>query len=330
MILTNYDAIETLRSVDQLQGFRYYLRANVDEGSLFSNPLRPLDNPDETPSAVLKWFGEKLVLVDFGDKRYGGDLIKIAQLVSPKAIDYRQAIEKIIIDSKEFNRSDFQNIYVPRTPMFIPIEYKVQPYTNFDKEWWGKRGIEINTLWNGMVRSCEKFRVGSNKYWSEYSEENPIYAYLNYRPEIVKIYRPLANKMNKFRWNGNTDDVMLALEGWDEYVRGDSLVIIKSRKDRLYLKQRGVKVLATPSEGMIPKKQWMDSLQIRFKRIIVFYDRDRMGVTSVRQIWQKPYKCDFFFIPKEFSGKDITGFHEKYGEKITNEIIISKLNGHHN
>lgn len=328
LILPQYDPIKLLNSIDQVAGFSYYLGFPIEIGEFFSNPLRAETNPDTNPSGILVEFPDKVMMLDKGDGQFNCDLIGLVMKITGQ--NFQQAVKTITNDSPTFTDASFKRTVsiTPKEKTQFDIQFKT--YSLEDIKYWESQGINLNTVWCGRVRAARRFRLVTSTnpgHWREYSKSNPIYIYLTAIEGIYKIYRPFADKKEKFLYNGHSNDIRLVFEGWEELPEtGELVVICKSRKDRLFLKQRGFITLNIQGEDLIPPEEYVKELQRRFKRVVIFFDRDRTGVRSAYHRWYRPYKVECFFIPKYFKGKDTTGFYKQYGEEITNKIIINKLN----
>lgn len=300
--------------IDQLYAFQFYLNKNIKEKEMFSNPFRK----DRTPSANLIWKGEELVMVDFGDQNWNGNIIQIISKV--KDCSFKDAIGIILKDCGR--RQPLKIIKNESKKDKKTIEIVTQPFTKTDYLYWNERGINISTCLKNKIYSCEYVKLISKgkTYELFYSEDNPIYAYSNFPESIYKIYRPHERKEYKFLFNGGKE-----VQGLDNLNSSRSnIVICKSWKDAVLLKQFGINSICLQSEGDTSIDYLIEILErIGFSKITIFYDRDKQGVTSTRKIVKK-YNINWFFInQKKWKVKDISDFYKKYGIEKTFNFIKS-------
>lgn len=306
--LLTYKLSDLYNNIDQHKAFEWYLQIPVRIGRAFNNPLRE----DNVASASLVWKGKVLVMVDFANSLYSGDMLRI--VMNNEKIGYKEAYKKIwrvLMNNKEYARTvEVKTIDKEVTLIFT----KPREWNESDLKYFSDQGIDI-TL-EKDVSACSAVRIGERVYYDDH-----MYAY-DCSDGIYEIYRPFAARGDKFRYNGHRRLIF----GWNELPdNGDLLIITKSKKDRIFLKQRGYTAICKTGEGVTWEEHIIKALQTRFKRIVAFYDRDAQGMRNVRSLWKK-YKTDFFFINKKWGVKDITDFYKKYGQEQTKQLL-QWLNG---
>jgi 5S rRNA maturation endonuclease (ribonuclease M5) len=183
-----------------------------------------------------------------------------------------------------------------------------------DLAYWGQFGITREILEKYKVNAISKmFSDGVLK--QVYSEDNPMYSYRVFNS--FKIYKPLANKSDKWRGNLERNDI----QGFEQLNKtGDLLVITKALKDVMTLRSFGINAIAPPSESSILEEAPIESCRRRFSKIIMLYDRDKTGMLFTRKIAKK-FNLDFVFINKKYEAKDISDFVKKYGRQSGKELL---------
>jgi hypothetical protein len=102
---------------------------------------------------------------------------------------------------------------------------------------------------------------------------NPTYRYKE--KEKIKIYRPFANRKEKFRNNYYGG----LLEGWNQLPsQGEYCIITKSRKDVMTLYSLGIPSVGVRSETTLISANALNLLKNRFKYIISYMDNDTTGL----------------------------------------------------
>ena len=82
----------------------------------------------------------------------------------------------------------------------------------------------------------------------------------------------------------------------------------------------GYNAIAPASESVLIPEIVVNNVKKRFKRIIIFYDRDKTGIEFTRKLTRK-YNLDFFIINKRYKTKDISDFVKNFGSKEASELI---------
>ena len=146
-----------------------------------------------------------------------------------------------------------------------------------------------------------------------------MYAYKVFNK--FKIYRPLSDK--SIKWRGNLGS--LDIQGFEQLPeKGNLLIITKSLKDVMVLYELGYNSIAPASESTVIPEIAMGNIKKRFKKIVVFYDRDATGMKFARKMVNQ-YNLDFMFIDKKHETKDISDFVKKFGIKKAKLFMKSKL-----
>lgn len=346
--IKNYSPDLLLKNIDQHKAFNYYLGHQYPVEKTFCNPLRPSSNPDNNPSGMLKWYNSRLMLIDFGDSTFNMDLIKLVMMT--KLLDFKSAVLEIYQNRDKFKAtSDINNLSIPfknpeESNKRFKFEIVYRPFEITDINYFENQGLNINHIYSfGKIKAADRYRmitesqgVLNQSVWVHNTKYNPIYVFETDVKDIFKIYRPFESKDNKFRYNGKATDYYAEIEGLrDIPSTGNYIIVTKSRKERLFLTYRGFTAINTQGEGRKISVNFMESVLNRFKKSIIFYDRDKEGMLSVKNYWRKNFNSDFYFIPEEIVGKDLTGvFHDQVvnrhktmaeTNKFINEKILFKL-----
>lgn len=264
-------------------------------GFIYNSPFRKDKNPSFGIFRSKKT--GKLLFKDHGNGECG-DVIKFVELYTG-ITNYNDLLNQIVKDMQITNNTVLHSNKEVEKSTETVIGVVRQDWTDIDKQYWSQFGISLKTL--------KKFGVSSIKYYlcdgvvkGVYKENNPMYAYKVY--DRFKIYRPLADKYTKWRNNLTEYDIQ-GLEQLPE--KGELLIITKSLKDVMCLKEMGYNAISPSSESTFIPDKVLEELKCRFKNIIVIYDRDKAGCKNLRKI-TTTYRLKPLLIHKSFKAKDIS------------------------
>lgn len=263
-------------------------------GFIYNSPFREDKNPSFGIFRSRK--SGKLLFKDHGNGECG-DVIKFVELYTGLT-NYNDILNRIITDMSITNNTKLKSIKQYESKDTV-IGIVRQDWTDVDKQYWSQFGITKETL--------IKFNVSSIKYYlcdgivkGIYKDNNPMYAYKVY--DHFKIYRPLADKYTKWRNNLAPYDI----QGYEQLPeKGDLLIITKSLKDVMCLYEMGYTAISPSSESTFLTPDIIDALKLRFKRILICFDRDISGVKNMRKISLKT-GLKGFLVHKKWKAKDIS------------------------
>lgn len=264
-------------------------------GYIYNSPFRQDKNPSFGIFRSKKT--GKLLFKDHGNGLCG-DVIKFVQEFTG-ITNYNDLLNQIVKDLNIKNNTVLKSTKEQEKSEETVIGVVRQDFTDTDKKYWEQFGITTDTL--------KKYNVSSIKYYlcngivkGIYKEENPMFAYKVY--DRFKIYRPLGDKFTKWRNNLTEYDI----QGYEQLPEsGDLLVITKSMKDVMCLREMGYNAISPSSESTFIPDKVLEVLKKRFKHILLCFDRDTPGVKSMRKISLKT-GLNGFLVHKKFKSKDIS------------------------
>jgi len=303
-----------LKRVSEQDIFTKYV-GDFKLGSIYNSPLRKDKNPSFGIFVSNKT--GNLLYKDLAADECG-DVFKFVKKLKGLST-YEETIKEIISDLNILNMEAQKlssNRRLVQTESKISITRK--PFTKIELEYWQRFAVTKSILDLFKVNSISKFFVnGLLKDTS--TTERPMFAYKVFNK--FKIYKPLDPKTTK--WRGNLS--YLDIQGFEQLPEtGDLLVITKSLKDVMTLYSMGYTAVAPSSEGIMIPQVVINNLKSRFKRILIFYDRDKTGMTFARKL-SKTYSLNGFFINKKHKTKDISDFTAKYGINKSIELMKELL-----
>jgi DNA primase len=282
-------------------------------GFIYNSPFREDKNPSFGIFRSRK--SGKLLFKDHGNGECG-DVIKFVELYTGLT-NYNDILNRIVTDMSITNNTKLKSTkqYESKDTVIGVVR---QDWTDVDKQYWSQFGITKETL--------TKFNVSSIKYYlcdgivkGIYKDNNPMYAYKVY--DHFKIYRPLADKYTKWRNNLAPYDI----QGYEQLPeKGDLLIITKSLKDVMCLYEMGYTAISPASESTFLTPDVIDALKLRFKRILICFDRDNPGVKNMRKISLKT-GLNGFLVHKKFQSKDISDAIKNNGFEVIRNWLKETL-----
>ena len=158
-----------------------------------------------------------------------------------------------------------------------PYSFEIQPFDDGLLNYWAHYGIHEDTLRLFRVRSLKQYESVSaegKKFELYSSPTEPIFAYIG--NGYVKIYRPHSPKIH-FLYGGRMPATYCF--GMEQIpAKGDMLFITGGEKDVLSLYAHGFNAICFNSETAQIPTNIIESLQLRFRHVILLYDADETGV----------------------------------------------------
>jgi DNA primase len=89
----------------------------------------------------------------------------------------------------------------------------------------------------------------------------------------------------------------------------------------MVLYEYGIPAIAPCSENEFLSEVQYKKIKSRFKHIIVNFDNDKAGISSMRKLKKQYPELDFAFLPIHGGDKDISDFRKAHGHRKTLELI---------
>lgn len=301
--------------LSDLDIYSYYAKQKVTPNVAISSPFRSDTNPSWS---VFRSNGDGYMYKDFATGE-SGNVVKFVQTL--EGVSYKAALDKIWHDLILIKQP--KRLTVKAESEVIGggnkiIEIKRKNFTKTDDSYWGQYGITRDILKEFNVYPINYFWVDGIQQ-GLYSEKEPMYAYKIFSK--FKIYRPLSSKKDKWRTNCSNFDI----QGWEQLpLSGETLIITKSLKDVMALKAIGYNAIAPHSECDTIPKTVIDTLRLRFQRILVFYDNDEPGIAGAKKVAEK-HNLRYFNIPPGDS-KDISDYIKDNSVEAAQTLLDNLIN----
>lgn len=266
---------------------------------------------------------------DHGDTAYSGDCFWFVATLRGLNLktDFPEVLQTIVEELRLYSLYDSENratcssfhVEIPTKPKTDinpkeegrPYDFEILPFDENLLNYWAHYGIDEDTLRLFRVRSLKRYESVSaegKKFEIFSSPTDPIFAYLG--NGYVKIYRPHSTKV-RFLYGGRMPATYCF--GMEQIPsKGDILFITGGEKDVLSLYAHGFNAICFNSETTLIPQSIIESLQLRFRHIILLYDVDETGVREARRQVEYLEKYKVLNLSLPLSGtkseKDISDF----------------------
>lgn len=204
---------------------------------------------------------------------------------------------------------------------------QTQPFTETDLEFWGKYGINQDTLERYGVSSLASFSSYSRKgnpYQLHYKSTEPMYCYQ--LGDSVKIYRP-QSKVRFLNAGVRSRDYLF---GYAQLpTKGEYVLLTGGEKDVLSLASHGFSAFCLNSETAYLSQTLLQGLSDRFDAVGVLYDMDETGIRQSQKIIEdNPDIPNLFRVDLPLSGskseKDVSDYFSQGGIATALQDIVMR------
>jgi hypothetical protein len=284
---------------------------------------------EKNPSFIIGYRGGALRYVDFGDSsKKGGCFDFIMMLFN---ISLREALLMIDRDfdlgivcgssTKNYERivSDYaQPTATSKREFFIQV--KTRKFTHEELAYWNGYYQDVDDLRANNVYSIDTVYLNKQKFPIKDTELRFGYLYEGH----WKIYRPFADKKNK--WMPNNVPITM-MDGLEDIKDCDVAFINKSKKDYMVMKKVFPCCCAVQNEGMgCFSEENIEYLKENSDRQILSFDADEVGVKN-SQLITKKFDFEYCNVPKLYLGeglKDWADLARVHGLKTIEKYLTQK------
>lgn len=296
----------------------YYKDFNIDRK--VSSPFRK----DPVPSLKFYEKDGNIYWRDFGlgDQKGNDPISFVMQLFDISDIEACNLIWEEIIEGNNIPKNKRKAVSSKKD--FIVTYRDLVP---FELAYWGKAQVAIGLLDFFKIKAVDKAYINDILLF-ESIPDDPAF-YYDFGPDTFKTYRPLVkNKSKKFRGKNNGT----ILEGWEQLPEtGNHLIITKSLKDVVILRNMGILATAPSGEGSLNViRNNIKEINGRFKRVLILFDYDEAGIKNSNILhsettWQQIYidkekDCydnvvtlnSYFYLKEFFKNLNIKRYGDRY------------------
>ena len=314
-----------------LEIFSFYMPIDFVPKRNFRNPL--YEDRRASCNIYFDTRSQCYRMKDFGNEAYSGDCFWFAATMLGLDVrsDFKKVLLTIIQDLNLNITMDFKTDENRKTKSLKDIRLVSSTSTNAKEElsekkkifklyeqpfradeiaYWQRYGITDKVLQKYHVKSLFRYETISNQgnpFSLTSTKNEPIFCYV--MGDFVKIYRP--NSKLRFLYGGDkSKDYIFGFEQLPS--KGDILFITGGEKDVLSLSSHHFNAICFNSETASIPEPIIESLQLRFRHIILLYDTDETGLREAeRQAKQlEPYHvfCLSLSLQGTKTEKDISDF----------------------
>ena len=340
----NINLRDKILNLDQEKIFSIYFEIPITEirwstkenWNRLHNPFREDDNP----SLSFKWFSNKLIVRDWADNRYSGDIFKVVgYILNLNCFHSEQFVklcERIYNDYYNFkSQANDEIVILSREKTIFSVTCKFRMLTSRDYDYFKSFGIEKKYVLK-YVQAVSRYYINNNLTGYRNSYKDPCYHY-SINSKFNKIYFPYCNKQSKYpRF---VTDNTLQIDDITDIQYCKNIILIKSIKDKMLLIQF-LETLNIDSESDIrihtvssETSSLNSNIVVILKRyckhnIYSLFDSDASGLNGMLSL-KTMYGIEPLIFSTDNSAKDPTDYYKKYGyQKTFNTFknLINKIN----
>ena len=284
---------------------------------------------EKHPSFIIGYRGGALNFIDFGDSsKKGGCFNFVMMLFNVSLNDALLMIDRdfdlgIVSGSstKNYERiiSDYaQPTATSKREYFIQV--KTRKFTHEELAYWNEYYQDIDDLRANNVYSIDTVFLNKQKFPIKDTELRFGYLYEGH----WKIYRPFADKKNK--WMPNNVPITM-MDGLEDIADCDVAFINKSKKDYMVMKKVFPCCCAVQNEGMgCFSEENVEYIKENSERQILSFDSDETGVKNSQMITDK-FGFEYCNVPRIYLDegiKDWADLARIHGLKTIEKYLTQK------
>ena len=288
---------------------------------------------------------------DFGNEAYSGDCFWFAATML--GLDVRSNFRKVLLTiiqdlnlniTVDFKTDENRKTKSPKDVRLVsptPTNAKErlsekkkvfklyeQPFNAEELSFWLRYGITDRILQRYHVKSLFRYETISNQgkpFSLTSTREEPMFCYM--MGDFVKLYRP----QSKLRFLYGGDKLKDYIFGFEQLPsKGDVLFITGGEKDVLSLSSHHFNAICFNSETASIPEPIIESLQLRFRHIVLLYDTDETGLREAERQAKLLEPYHVFYLRLSLQGtkaeKDISDFFALgKTEKDLTSLLTEKL-----
>jgi toprim domain protein len=332
-----------------LEVFSFYMPIDFVPKRNFRNPL--YEDKRASCNIYLDTKSQCYRMKDFGNEAYSGDCFWFAATML--GLDVRSNFRKVLLTiiqdlnlniTVDFKTDENRKTKSPKDVRLVsptPTNTKErlsekkkvfklyeQPFNAEELSFWLRYGITDRILQRYQVKSLFRYETISNQgkpFSLTSTREEPMFCYM--MGDFVKLYRP----QSKLRFLYGGDKLKDYIFGFEQLPsKGDVLFITGGEKDVLSLSSHHFNAICFNSETASIPEPIIESLQLRFRHIVLLYDTDETGLREAERQAKLLEPYHVFYLRLSLQGtkaeKDISDFFALgKTEKDLTSLLTEKL-----
>lgn len=328
-----------------LEIFYFYMPIDFVPKKNFRNPL--YDDRNASCNIYLDRKSDCYRMKDFGNDAYSGDCFWFASVMLHLDVrrDFKQVLQNIIHDlqlnisafEKQHTETPIRTTPKPRSVKTTPLsadqpikrKFKLteQPFKKAEIAYWLQYGIDLTTLQRYNVKSLARYDSISQQgkpFTLNSSDEEPMFCY--HMGGFVKIYRPKSKL--RFLYGGEkSEDYVFGFEQLPN--KGDVLFVTGGEKDVMSLSSHHFNAICFNSETARISETAIESLQLRFRHIVLLFDTDETGRREAQRQVEELARFQIANLSLPLSGtkteKDISDFFAMGHDASELRTLLSEM-----
>lgn len=301
-----------LKKYGEYSIFKHYISNFNTLDKLFISELRA----DKNPSCVISEYNGRLHYYDFGT----GDRLDVFSYLQKRFnISYKEVLYKIEKDFSFGIQYKTIPIYKVSKEQSSIIAISVRKWNKDDKSYWyDKYGLDFETLNRYRVYPIDHYSINN----CNFKADKLSYAYYFGVFKDIHRYKIYQPNNDRFKWISNTTSEVI--QGFEQLVENDLLILTSSLKDVMVLNEAGYNACALQAESTIFTKQHLQKLidKTKAKNIVSIYDNDEAGIKYAQKL-KNEYGIHSIFMPE--GSKDPAEFVDNYDYFSLLDYVESKL-----
>ena len=332
-----------------LEVFSFYMPIDFVPKRNFRNPL--YEDKRASCNIYLDTKSQCYRMKDFGNEAYSGDCFWFAATML--GLDVRSNFRKVLLTiiqdlnlniTVDFKTDENRKTKSPKDVRLVsptPTNAKERlsekkkvfklyekPFNAEELSFWLRYGITDRILQRYHVKSLFRYETISNQgkpFSLTSTREEPMFCYM--MGDFVKLYRP----QSKLRFLYGGDKLKDYIFGFEQLPsKGDVLFITGGEKDVLSLSSHHFNAICFNSETASIPEPIIESLQLRFRHIVLLYDTDETGLREAERQAKLLEPYHVFYLRLSLQGtkaeKDISDFFALgKTEKDLTSLLTEKL-----
>jgi hypothetical protein len=276
--------------------------------------IKSLFNTKErTPSMCIYYDGKVYKFKDFSTGK-GGDGVNLVKEL--QNIKYHQACQIIVEKYNDFvlhNNGGYDVATFKQQSKYKVTSYKIRTWTTQDQYFWTQFNIGSKLLEQFNVKPLESYKMTKDD--NELRIKGLyLYGYFKADGSLYKIYQPKTLDKKFIKVNDY-------IQGMHQCTGEKYLIITSSLKDIMSIKslKLPLDVIAPDSENTMIKQDVMEELRDKYSKIIILFDNDDAGITSMKKYKEKYPFIEITVLPMS---KDVSDSIKDFGAKeVRNRLI---------
>jgi len=316
-----------LSKISEYDIFRYYM---PDSDWKLNKPTFSPFRKENNPSFVIGNKRGFLSFIDFADTNRRGTCFDFVRMLFnlPSHDDALLLIDKdfglgIVSGNDKQEYRKITSTYKQPTidKRYALIQVKTRKFTQEELAYWAQYHQSIDDLRANNIYSVKELYLNKSKFALLDTELR--FGYL-YEGQYWKIYRPFADKKNK--WMPNNVP-MTVMDGRSDIKDCDVAFINKSKKDYMVIKKVFPCTCAVQNEGIgCFSPENVEYLKANSNKQILSFDSDVVGVQNSQQI-TKLFDFEYVNVPKKYLSegiKDWADLAKSHGLKVIEDYLKEK------